>query len=483
MKNVVRILRGLCLALCVALPIFTLSPVHVHADGPTVNVWVTNPDLSLALSQQAPISFNNANTGDRTLYVDDTRTYQSWDGVGGTMTDSSAWLIENRLNSDQRNALMNNLFGYGDSALGLNFIRVPMGASDFSVSGNYSYDDNGPDPQLNNFSTSHDDAYLIPSLQQAQQINGAIKFLGSPWSAPGWMKNGGSGSLNLNGGSFNSDYADSLANYIARFVQDYNNKGVSIWGITPQNEPQNSGPNYPTMYMSASQQADLIANHLGPALANLGLGTKILIYDHNWGDQGGGTVSYPQDVLSNSQAYNYITGTAFHCYNGDSSGQKVVQNAYPGKDIYFDECTQTADNSHPFQSTMDLVVRVPRNAGKTVTLFNLALDTNYGPQNNGCSNCRALVTIDQNTGNVTYNQEYYALGHISKFVQRGAVNIATDDFGSGNIRTVGFLNPDNSKVLIAYNDGTSATTFNISWQGQTFSYTLNGGAAATFVWS
>src|SRR5258708_16834276 len=112
----------------------------------------------------------------------------------------------------------------------------------------------------------------------------------------------------------------------------------------------------------------------------------------------------------------------------------------------------------------------------------MALDTNNGPTNGGCGTCRGVVTIDQSSGNVTYNVDYYALGHASKFLQTCAYRIGSNTFGS-NIEDVAFKNPDGSKVLIAYNAGNSQSTFKVRWGNESFSYTLNAGAAATFSWS
>ena len=86
--------------------------------------------------------------------------YQRVEGFGAAMTDSSAWLIERRsADGDQRAQLMSDVFG--PNGLHLSFLRVPIGASDFTVGGRpYSYDDLPPgrsDPELRHFSIAHDD--------------------------------------------------------------------------------------------------------------------------------------------------------------------------------------------------------------------------------------------------------------------------------------------------------------------------------------
>ena len=95
------------------------------------------------------------------------------------MTDSSAWLIYAELTTGDRLRLMQDLFG--PSGIHLNFLRVPMAASDFTVSPEpYSYDDmpaGQTDPRLSQFSIAHDLPYIIPVLQQGFRSTRAFRSL------------------------------------------------------------------------------------------------------------------------------------------------------------------------------------------------------------------------------------------------------------------------------------------------------------------
>ncbi|WLR54808.1 glycoside hydrolase family 30 beta sandwich domain-containing protein [Mesobacillus subterraneus] len=77
--------------------------------------------------------------------------------------------------------------------------------------------------------------------------------------------------------------------------------------------------------------------------------------------------------------------------------------------------------------------------------------------------------------------DFYTIGHASKFVQPKAKRIESSQEGS--IENVVLKNPDGSKVLIAYNHGNSNEELIVSDQGNFFSYSLPEGAAATFVWN
>jgi hypothetical protein len=53
---------------------------------------------------------------------------------------------------------------------------------------------------------------------------------------------------------------------------------------------------------------------------------------------------------------------------------------------------------------------------------------------------------------------------------------------AGSIDNVAFKNPDGSIALVALNEGSSAQSFQVSYGGSSFGYSLPGGAIATFTW-
>ena len=163
------------------------------------------------------------------------------------------------------------------------------------------------DNNLTNFSTQHDTEYIVPLLKQALQKNSDIKIIASPWSPPGWMKSSGS----MIGGTLNTSAYDAYANYFTKFINDYKAKGLPIYAVTVQNEPEYVPPNYPGMLMSALEQANFIKNNLGPTFAENDISTKIIAYDHNFNHP-----EYPLSVLGDSGANPYVAGTAWHLYSG-----------------------------------------------------------------------------------------------------------------------------------------------------------------------
>jgi len=449
--------------------------------GPNVQVVETTGDRGKLLQRQPNVSFTKggSSTG-LVIRVNESAKYQQIDGFGASLTDSSAWVVANRLTAAQQSSLWQSLFSPSDG-IGISFLRQPMGATDFSASGNYSYDDMPPgqaDPTLANFSLAHDTAYITPLLQQALTVNPKLKITAVPWSPPGWMKASGT----MNGGNINTAYFPSLAQYFVKFVQGYQQQGIPIYAVMPQNEPLNSNSGYPTAYLAAGDEATFISTNLGPALSAAGLGSvKIFGYDHNWDN-----TAYAEAVLADAAASSYVAGSAFHCYAGDVGAQSTVKNAYPNKDIWFTECSGTAGSNFAEDlvwNAENLLIGATRNWGRSVSLWNLVLDQNSGPQNGGCTKCRGVVTVDESTTppTITNNVEYYILGHVAKFVQPGAYRIDSNSFGHGSLEDVAFQNPDGSITLLVSNSGGSSA-FTVSWKAETFTYNLPGGAVATFVW-
>ena len=456
--------------------VMTVSPALAAAVS--VSVTETTADHSQLLSPQTGASFAAGNgSAGQTITVNPSTTYQSMTGFGASFTDSSAWLV---YNSPQRNAIMTKLFD-PSAGIGLSFLRQPIGASDFARS-LYSYDDvpsGQSDPSLSNFSIAHDNAYILPILQQAKQLNPATTIMATPWSPPGWMKTSGS----MIGGSLNNANNQTYANYLVKFLQAYQAAGVPVSLLTPQNEPEYSPSNYPGSTLSASDEASFIQNNLGPAIQSAGLSTKIIGYDHNWDDP-----SFPETVLAN--AGQYTAGVAWHCYNGTPDAQTTVHNAFPSKDTYFTECSgsQSSNPANTFSDSLDwqtenLIIGATRNWAKSVVTWNMALDPSGGPSMN-CTTCTGVVTVDNGAGSATYNAEYYVLGQASKFVKPGAVRLDSNTFGTGNLEDVAFQNPDGSHALIVLNaDASNARTFNVDENGESFTYTLPAKAVATFTWT
>lgn len=442
-----------------------------------VSIWLTTPDRSsLLMHQSSPLRFQKlAVTGVPVIEVDDKQEYQSMDGFGFALTGGSAQLMM-KMSAPQRESLLKELFGTGPGDIGVSYIRVSIGSSDMNDHA-FTYDDlpaGQMDLDLKHFNLGSDATTVVPVLRELLAINPHVKILGSPWSAPAWMKTDD----DLKGGGLKPEYYRTYAHYLVKYIEQMKQEGITIDEITPQNEPLNPH-NTPSMVMQAKEEAQFISEALGPAFHAAGIKTKIIVYDHNCDRP-----DYPLTILSDPAAAQYVDGSGFHLYGGEITAMTRVHDAYPNKNLYF---TEQMVVDHPGDPKMNiaepvarLIIGAPRNWSRNVLLWNLAADPHFGPHTNngGCPVCEGAITLDGNK--VTRNVAYYTVAHASKFVRPGSVRIESSDLSS--LPNVAFTTPEKRKVLIVANTGGDSVRFAIRYRGKSAVTELPAGAVATYAW-
>lgn len=401
------------------------------------------------------------------LAVRPAERYQKIVGFGASITESSAVLLRS-LSDGNRAALMAELFS--PSGLRLSVLRQPIGGSEFVAAGHYTLDDTdgSPDPDLRGFTIRRDQLSVLPLVRAAQELSGSITVIGSPWSAPAWMKTDGS----LIGGSLRAtvetEYA--YARYLARFVAAYRSQGVPVGYITVQNEPAHATWDYPGMVMSSDQQSRVI-RMVAALLSTQGSDTGILGWDHNWSG-GAGFV----DELLAGPAAGSLGGIAYHCYAGSPRMMTEVAGRTAGG-VFHTECSgsySVGDSPKKrFSDTLqwqarNLLIGAVKAGSRTVVTWNLALDPTGGPRLGGCATCTGVVTVDPATGTVMRNAEYYVLGHLSRYVVPGAVRIGVSRSGDSAIDAVAFANPDGSTALVLNSGSREARTVTVKLGDQQY---------------
>ncbi len=449
-------------------------PVIKPVIASDVSFWLTKGDRSALLAKQnVELNFTTTTNSNATIEVDETQVYQGIDGFGYTLTGGSATLINN-LGATEKDALIKELFGNEEGAIGVSYLRVSIGASDLSANV-FTYNERPAgqtDINQDNFSIAAEMTDLIPVLKKILAVNPTIKILGSPWTAPTWMKTNKA----FKGGSLMPAYYQSYAKYFVKYIQAMKAEGIVIDAITIQNEPLHPG-NTPSMFMEALEQANFIKTALGPAFQAADIKTKIILYDHN-----ADRPDYPMSILADPAANAYVDGSAFHLYGGNIAALSTVHNAYPDKHIYFTE--QWVGGPGNFAEDLKwhmstLIVGATRNWSRNVLEWNLAADANYNPHtpDGGCTTCLGAITI---APAISRNVAYYVIAHASKFVKPGSVRIGSPIVGT--LSNVAFKTPDGKKVLIVMNMSSDSQTFNIKHNGKVVTTGLPGGAAGTYVW-
>jgi len=454
-------------------------------DG-TVQAWLTTgdgklllarqPDLALAevpacaayaLSFDQPAALRGTAPAPIPIAIDAAGRRQVMTGFGAGLSASSAWLIHHRLNDDARKALLRELFD-PDAGLGLSLLRVAVGSSEFARD-RYSLDDVAPgqqDANLAQVSIEADREAVLPVARAALTVNPALRFIATPFSAPGWMKSSDS----LVQGKLRPEATAAYARYLKRFVNLYREEGVPVFALTLQHGPRAAPADAPGMLLDAAARIALAAQ-LAPD------GTRILELDDSWD-----AADDALKVLGDPAAQAHVAGTAWHCYAGDVAAQATVHDAHPDKEIYLTECSGGSwapgweDSLVHFGGT---IVGATRNWANGAMLGNLALDETGGPRIGGCVGCRGVVTIDAD-GSIHRHPEYYALAHASRFVRAGAVALVSTGMVDG-VANAAFANADGALVLVVVNGADAMRRISVTGGGA-FAAEVPAYSIATYVW-
>jgi glucosylceramidase len=437
------------------------------------------------------------------LFPDKTR--QAITGIGGSFTESSAYLL-NRLSKPNRDKILQAYFGENGARYSLT--RTHIASCDFSLN-NYTYAPIEGDLALNNFSIDEDRDDLIPMIKDAMAISkDGFEIIASPWTAPPWMKDNKA----YVGGKLLPQYYDAFALYFSKYLDAYKAEGIDIWGLTPVNEPHGNGNNWESMHFSPEEETDFVQNHLGPKLEADGKSdVKILGYDQNragikeWVD-----VMYKDDGSS-----KYYAGTAIHWYESTydyfPEDLQYAHNKAPNKylietegcvdseipewqndawywskeatDWGWDWAPEGQKYLHPkyspvYRYARDIIGCLNNWVDGWVD-WNMVLDKQGGP--NWFENwCVAPIIVDPDNDEVYFTPIYYTMSHFSRFIRPGAKVIGLENTDE-DLMVTAAQNPDGSIAVVVFNERDIPKTLNLSLNGSNINIKMSGQALQTIV--
>lgn len=422
-------------------------------------------------------------TGGASVTVDSAATAQTWEGFGGAFNELG-WTYLSLLDAADRDAALQLL--YGADGARFTFGRIPIGASDYATD-RYTLDETPGDSALADFSIERDTQRLIPFVKAAQAVKGNIRFWASPWTPPTWMKDGpfqaGNAVSPFDGGQMKSDDATmaAFAQYLIAFVRAYALEGIDIEALSAQNEPNYTG-NYPTCGWTPPTYTTFLGQHLGPAVAAAGLGTKIVLGTFNGG---GSDPAIVASVMGDADARGYIRALGYQwgmqgsVAGARSYGLPVWQTEhkcgnYPWA-TPFDASAAPNDQAYAVE-TWGLIRDWIRAGVTAYSAWNMVLDTagvgidttRVWPQN-------ALLTVDTATRQLQVTPAYYVFRHLSRFVVPGAKVVRA----SGG-DALAFRNPDGSVVAVLYNSG-AARMMTVAVAGKNLQFAMPASGWATLV--
>jgi len=446
----------------------TVAALQGAWAGNVAQVWVSSLDMETTLAQKKPLTFVKRRPSNLpSIAIEPYLPGQSILGIGASFEHATCYNVS-RLDPAKRAEVLDRLVN-PESGIGMNLMRICIGTSDFVGEPWYSYDDIPPgetDPMLEHFSIAKDRAYVLPVLKTALEKNPGLRFFASPWSPPGWMKNSGS----MCGGRLLPEYYGVYAQYLCRFIKAYEAEGIPVYALTVQNEPGVSTPAYPSCWWNGLEQCDFIKNHLGPALKENALVTRIWCFDHNFNN-----TKFPKMILRDPEAAQYVDGTAFHCYEGKPTAMSGFAKMFPENPVYF-----TEGSTYGVRGAIQIMEFFRHMAG-TYNAWVTIIDDN-GKPNNGPHHCDpTCIVLHSDSLALEYRFDYYMYGHFAKFVKRGAVRLRSEK-GDLRFSNVAFRNPDRTIVLVVANDKPEEIAFKIQWKDSMILTTLGPKSVATYTW-
>ncbi len=395
------------------------------------------------------------------MFVNPDKTFQSFLGVGGAITDAAADTFA-RLPPETQQELLTAYYDR-EKGIGYTLARTTIHSSDFS-SESYTYITEG-DKELRTFSIAHEKQRRIPLIKAAMKsAGGKLTLLASPWSPPAFMKDNQS---MLQGGKLLPECRAAWALYFVKFVKAYEAEGIPVWGISVQNEPM-AKQRWESCIFTAEEERDFLKLHLGPTMAQHGLGDKkIVVWDHNRD-----LINHRVDVIyKDPEAAKYAWGTGFHWYETWAGGKPmhenvgVVNECYPDKKLLFTEgCAENFDperyqdwtNAERYGSAM---INDFNNGTVGWIDWNILLDEKGGPNHAG-NYCFAPVHANTATGKLIYTPAYYCIGQFSKFIRPNARRIASTSSRSQLLCT-SFVNDDGSMVTVVMNQSEAPVRYRL----------------------
>ncbi|WP_375434911.1 glycoside hydrolase family 30 beta sandwich domain-containing protein [uncultured Hymenobacter sp.] len=426
--------------------------------------WVKQPRLGAA-------------TGPADAIVNLAQPLQTIDGFGACFNELG-WTSLSGLAPVDREKIMRELFAPG---VGANFTicRMPVGANDFSRDW-YSYDETPGDFALKDFSVAQDEQTLIPFIENARRYNPALTLWASPWSPPTWMKlnhhyaaaevkpeyrqmmptladNGlkpeQAGKEGANLFIQEDKYFAAYALYFTKFIEAYQQRGIPIGMVMPQNE-FNSAQVFPSCPWTATGLARFVG-YLGPQMQQRNVEVFF------------GTMERPNQalvdtVLRDARSSPFIKGVGFQwAGKGAIAG---IHQRYPNLKLYQSEqeCGDGKNDWKYCEYAWTLMKHYLSNGANAYLYWNISLQKG-GVSRWGWSQ-NSLVTVDQAAKTYQYNYEYYLLKHVSHYVQPGARRLATSGVFTN---LLAFENPNKSVVVVAHNDSSQDRTVRLTVGQQT----------------
>ena len=382
-------------------------------------------------------------------------SYETFEGFGGAVTEAAGY-IYSLMNDEQKKKVIETYFS--PEKMNYRLVRVHMDSCDFSL-GLYEAMSNSEDTELKSFSCERTEKYILPMLEDAKKTAGEnLKLMLTPWSPPAFMKTNGK---RTGGGKLKPEYRKLWAEYICRYIREFQNRGFAVQRISIQNEPK-AVQTWDSCLFTAEEEKSFLRDFLYPTMKSHGFeNIEVFIWDHNKER----IYERVRDTVD-EETREMVSGAAFHWYSGDHfEGLELVRRLYPElKLIMSESCLEYSifDEKNIESVTNKLCHEIIGDLNHGMCAFydwNLLLDEKGGPNHVG-NYCHApfLYDVEKKKLLPQKTQEQYEM--FSHFICPGSVRVQTTKF-TEQIDTVAYRTPDGRIVLILLNKGKELEAVNI----------------------
>lgn len=238
------------------------------------------------------------------------------------------------------------------------------------------------------------------------------------------------------------------ANRLVDFVNTMKDEGVPIYAISAENEPDSGGMNATTSF-TATELAEWIGSHLGPALANTD--TRVMGPETmNWW----GFPEYFEAIQNNTEAWKHVSIFASHEYGlGPSQPEPSITDA--GKEYWETEVDTGTTSDDPTGDNMPSALKLAETIHNDLTKANLNAWHYWWLYAGGSSGL-----FDTNTN--VWTKRFWIMGNFSRFVRPGYMRVSTSGEPPTGVLLSAYTNPsDGTLVVVAINKNSNATDLSV----------------------
>lgn len=392
--------------------------------------------------------------------------FETIEGFGGAITDAAAY-VYSLMNEEQKRQLMTTYFSPEKMNYGI--VRIHMDSCDFSTE-MYEAMSDAEDIEMKSFSFARTEKYILPMLEDAQKTAGKpLKLMLSPWSPPAFMKTNGQRTY---GGSLKPEYRAMWANYICRYIVEFEKRGYQVQRMSLQNEPK-AVQTWDSCIYTAKEEKEFLRDFMYPALKAHGLEhVEIFIWDHNKE-----RVYERICEIVDDSTRDMVAGIAFHWYSGDHfEALELVRNKFCDKKMIISEsCIEYSkfEEADVISGALRLSHEIIGDLNHGMTAFydwNLLLDEHGGPNHVG-NFCHAPFLYDTVQKKLMPQLLQQHFEHFSHYLCPGSVRIGYSKY-TEQVDVTAYQNPDGKKVVVMLNKSKEILPVNMRMQGEVAEFLL-----------